>query len=169
MSGLCKKCGLCCRLIPIDIENNKILRDGIQPLDEDFFSQLLPVDIDTIQDYNEIYIQDVLNIYPQAKFFKCRYLVDQNLCTKLEKPQICEDFPSRPFAFIHDECGYCGDQFLKIEMQKQKIRKIKEEIVHYEALIATTKNKKEIDSYTKIIHVHERYIEKYARWGSLDW
>ena len=112
------------------VENNKILRDGIQPLDEDFFSQLLPVDIDTIQDCNEIYIQDVLNIYPEAKFFKCRYLVDQNLCTKLEKPQICEDFPSKPFAFIHDECGYCGDQFLKIEMQKQKIRKIKEEIVH---------------------------------------
>ena len=51
----------------------------------------------------------------------------------------------------------------------QVIRKIKEEIVHYEALIATTKNKKEIDSYTKIIHVHERYIEKYSRWGSLDW
>ena len=54
-------------------------------------------------------------------------------------------------------------------MHKQKIRKIKEEIVHYEALITTSTNKKDIETYSKIIHVHQRYIEKNAIWGALDW
>lgn len=169
MSGLCKKCGLCCRLIPIDLENRKLLRDGIKPLDDDFFAQLEPADLDSLLNNNEDYIQNVQNIYPQAEFFKCKYLIDNNICSKLEKPQDCLDFPLKPFAFIPEDCGYIGEQFLKIETHKQKIRKIKEEIVHYEALIATSNNKKDIDSYKKIIHVHERYIEKYAQFGSLDW
>lgn len=167
MSGLCKKCGLCCRLIPVDVENQKLLRDGIQPLDEDFADQLIPVENALIE--NKIYVQEILDIYPQADFFSCKYLVDCNICSKLEKPEICSNFPSKPFAFIHDDCGYIGDQFLKIELQKQKIRKIKEEIIHYETLIETSNNKKDIESYTKIIHVHQRYIDKYARWGSWDW
>lgn len=169
MSGLCQKCGLCCRLIPVDVENKKLLRDGIQPLDEDFAEHLIPLDYEQLQNDNESYIKNVLSIYPQAEFYKCKYLVDNNLCTKLEKPDICKEFPSKPFAFIHDDCGYTGEQFLKIEMQRQKIRKIKEEIIHYEALIATSTDKKDIESYTKIIHVHQRYIEKYAIWGALDW
>ena len=169
MSGLCKMCGLCCRLIPVDVENRKLLRDGVQPLDETFANQLLPVSYEQLQNDNDEYIKNVLKIYPQAEFFRCKYLVDDNLCTSLDKPEICVDFPIKPFAFIHDECGYVGEQFLKIEMQKQKIRKIKEEIIHYEALVATFNNKKDIESYLKIIHVHQRYIEKYTAWGALDW
>ena len=91
MSGLCKKCGLCCRLIPVDVENQKLLRDGIQPLEKDFASQLLPVNYEQLQNDNEEYIKNVLKIYPQAEFYRCKYLVDDNLCTSLDKPEICKD------------------------------------------------------------------------------
>ena len=49
---------------------------------------------------------------------------------------------------------------------KQKVRKYKEEIVYYEAMIAS--GCKEEKAYLKIIDSLRRFIDKYAIYGSHD-
>ena len=167
MNDFCNRCGICCRLIPIDIEGYAILRNGVSFLDEEFFESLIAMDLEEARNINEIYVEKVLNSFPQATFYRCKFISPANLCTKLEIPPACQDYPSHPFACIPDECGYYGEIFIKAEEIKQKIRKYKEEIVYYEAMIAS--GCKEEKVYLKIITSLNRFIEKYAPYGSEDW
>lgn len=160
MNNFCNKCGLCCKLIPA--YNGNIIRDGIQPV-EDFF---IPLDIDTAITINEDYVKKVQNLIPNAEFYTCKYLKN-NCCAHPNMPEACKIFPNSAIAIINDDCGYFGEIFIKHETLKQKIRKLKEEIIHYEALIAT--NPKEKNSYQKIINSHQHFIKKYQVFGSSNW
>ncbi len=160
MSNFCNHCGLCCKLIPA--YNGNIIRDGFQPV-ENFFTQL---ELSTAININEDYVQNVQNIFPQAEFYTCNYL-SNNRCTNPNKPDNCKNFPASALALIPDECGYYGEIFIKNETLKQKIRKLKEEIIHYEAQILS--NPKEKNSYQKIINSHKNYIKKYEPFGAQNW
>ena len=62
-----------------------------------------------------------------------------------------------------------GEVFLKNENFKQKIRRLKEEIVNYEAIISVSSEKQERESFEKIIKFHRKFINKYSAYGSQDW
>ncbi len=141
----CKKCGECCKNIAVDFEKMVMFRDGIQTLSSEFAKML-----ERNENRGNITI------------CSCKYLKN-NLCTNSNKPQECIDYPSSPFAFLQEDCGYEGYIFLKNEHIKQKVRKLKEEILHYETLLSQDK------SVQKIINRHNAFIVKYKMYGSDDW
>lgn len=161
MKTFCNKCGLCCKLIPA--VNGKIIRDDFQDIEDFFF----PIDISAAQNINENYVKNVQSNFPETIFYKCSFLSETNICTNPNPPENCKKFPNSPLALIHEECGYSGEIFVKFEALKQRIRKLKEEIIYYEAQIAT--NPKEKNNYQKIIKSHNNYIKKYEQFGSLNW
>lgn len=165
MDNLCIHCGNCCRFIPVDMSKKLILRDSIQPLSKEFETMLVPQSLSALQNINEIYPEIVLN--SEIKFYRCKYLLNENVCSNPQRPEGCKNFPSSPFALLPNDCGYIGMQFLKLEEFKQKIRKMKEEILHYEALIIEEpKNER---AYHMIIERLKKYIDKYSIYGSEDW
>lgn len=146
---LCNKCRECCRKIAVDFDRKIVYKDGVEALTEDFASML-----------------EAVEKRENITFCKCKYL-ENNVCSNPNKPEECIKYPSSPFAFIPEECGYYGEIFLKNENIKQKIRKLKEEIIHYEAEIIT--NKSEQNQLRKIIEKHQAFIDKYKIYGSENW
>lgn len=167
MTNFCNHCGTCCKLIPANIEKQLLYRDGIQHLDDDFISLLEPLNFEDAVKINECYVNKVRAIFPDSKFYTCKNLSQDNLCTSLDKHEFCKTFPSEALALIPDECGYYGEIFIKSEELKQKIRKYKEEIIYYESMIAS--GCKEEKVYTKIIESLNKFIEKYIPFGANDW
>ena len=147
----CTRCGECCKHIAVDFDSKILFFDGIQTLTDEFVQMLIP---DKKKE--------------NITYCKCKYL-KKNLCTNSHKPEICQNYPSSPFAYIPENCGYSGQVFMKLEKEKQKIRKLKEEIIHYEALIKTAYNNSDIKQYEKIINSHKAKINYYGVYGSNDW
>ena len=141
----CNKCGGCCKKIAVDFERGIIYRDGIEPLGEKFKEML-----------------EKTETKDGITFCTCKFLKD-NLCTNPEKPDECADYPSSPFAFLPENCGYEGLIFLKKEHIKQKIRKLKEETADYTAQLSSDKQSE------RIIAHHNTLIEKYKMYGSDSW
>lgn len=141
----CNKCGECCRNIAVDFEKRIVYRDGIQTLSTEL---------------EECLIKN--STRENITFCSCRYLVN-NLCTNPKKPDECIVYPSSPFAFLFDDCAYRGKIFLEQEKVKQKVRKLKEEIIDYETQLASDK------SLQRIIDRHNAFINKYKVYGSEDW
>ena len=141
----CNKCGECCKNIVIDFEKKILYRDGIEPLTQEFEKMLIPFDKKD-----------------NVTLCKCKFL-ENNLCTNSAKPTQCIIFPSSPFAFLPENCGYEGDVFIKLEKEKQKIRKLKEEIIYYNTMLEKDK------SVQRIIDRHQAFIDKYKMYGSHDW
>ena len=160
MNNCCKKCALCCKLIPA--HNGNIIRDSLQPI-ENFYT---PLDINTAININEDYVKKVQNLIPNVEFYTCKYLTN-NQCSHPNMPESCKKFPNSAVAIINDNCEYFGEIFLNHENLKHKIRKLKEEIIHYEALILS--EPKEKSNYQKIINSHQNYIKKYQLFGSSKW
>lgn len=156
MDNLCNKCGLCCKYIPVI--DGMILRDGKQPI----FEGLEP-----LNNLNDSYAKMVQNLFKDSQIYTCRYLSDNNECLHPQKPEICKNFPSGATSVIPENCGYSGAIFLEKEKLKQKIRKMKEEIIHYEALMQ--ESPKDSENYQKIITARKNYIEKYKDYGSENW
>lgn len=147
----CIKCGECCRKIPVDFERGLMYRDGIQNLTDEFKKMLSPV---------------VNN--GEISYCICKYLRG-NLCSNPNKPDICTNYPSSPFAYLPDGCVQAGNVFIESEKIKQRIRKLKEEIIDYNILIGTVTNKFERNGLMKIIKRHQQFIDKYSEYGSNDW
>lgn len=167
MEVLCNHCGMCCRVIPVDIENNILVRDGFQVIDDNFAENLIPISLDEAMDVDLEYVERIQELFPDISFCKCRHLTDENKCGLGTLPALCNKFPSSPLAFVPDCCGYLGAVFLKNEELKRKIRMIKEEILDYESLIAS--GDKDSASYKKIIENLTRFITKYNDFGSQNW
>lgn len=142
-NNYCFKCGACCNKIAVDFSKRIIYRDGIQTLTKEFEAMLIPVEKR----------EDIT-------FCSCKFLKNQ-LCINPDKPQECTNYPSSPFAFLPEGCGYYGLIFAKRENFMQKIRKMEEEIIHYEALMNSC-SKDEAKQYAKIIEKHKSFINKYS-------
>lgn len=147
----CIKCGECCRKIPVDFRKQIMYRDGIQPLSDKFKDMLSPV---------------VKN--GEITYCICKYLRG-NLCSNPNKPIECSNFPSSPFAMLPDGCVQAGNVFIESEKIKQRVRKLKEEILEYNILIDTISNKFERRGLLKIIEKHRQFINKYNEYGSDNW
>ena len=146
-----KQCGKCCKQIFVDFEQKLLYFDGIQPLSDDFAEMLVPI-----------------GKKGKITICYCNFLKN-NLCTNPHKPDICSIYPSSPFAYIPESCDFYGEIFLKNEAEKQKVRKMKEEIIHYEAVLKTAKTSKEKQQYVKILKTLTARVQKYSKYGSEDW
>ena len=147
----CNKCGECCKHIAVDFERKILFFFVLQGLTDNFAKMLKSVEKKD-----------------NITYCCCTYLRNGK-CTAEHKPEICQNYPSSPFAYIPENCGFSGDIFIKLEHEKQKIRKLKEDILHYEALIKTTYDSSEIKQYEKIIKHHTGLIDRYKFYGSYDW
>lgn len=167
MKKMCNHCGMCCNLIPVNEDGNYIVRDGFQILEENFSEYLIKLSDKEAREINIDYVDKITKSFPNVKFYKCKYNSNLNICTVNDKPYYCNKFPSTPVAIVPDECSHLGSIFVKNEELKQRIRKIKEEILDYEILISL--KDKDSESYKKIIENLNRFIKKYADFGSNDW
>ena len=94
----------------------------------------------------------------------CDYQTEDDFCSKSKDyKNVSED----TFVFIPEDCDHYGTIFLKLEEVKQKVRKYKEEIIHYEAIIAS--GSKEEKVYKKIIDSLNKFIDKYKTFGADNW
>lgn len=167
MSNHCINCGLCCKLIPVDTGKQCLLRDGSQPLDEDFLKMINFINLETALNINKEYVESIRRVYPQATFYSCKFLTEDNFCSNPNKHKYCISYPSFPLVILHENCGYVGEIFIKSEEIKQKVRKYKEEIIYYEAMIASDCKDKNV--YIKILDSLSRFIDKYRKFGADDW
>jgi hypothetical protein len=147
-NDFCNKCGECCRRIKADLEAKVLYWDGKQPLTEDFACMLKKTS--------------------EPEIYSCKFLRD-NMCTNPDKPEICINYPSSPFAELPDECTYSGYIFMRNEKIKQQIRKLKEEIIHYNAIIDSITDKKEQNQLQKIVASRQKLIDRYKEYGSENW
>lgn len=141
----CNQCGACCKNIAVDFDKKILFRDGVQTLSDEFVNMLIK-----------------LENKGSTTICKCKFL-QGNLCANPNKPKECQDFPSSPFAFLPEDCGYEGEIFIKLENVKQKIRNLKEEIIYYNAILESDKSVK------RIIERHQAFIDKYKMYGSENW
>ena len=167
MNVYCNGCGMCCKLIPVKDGDCILVRDGFQIIDDDFFSGLYELSEDNAKNINQSYVESILNLFTDVKFYGCKHLSSENKCTLEEMPSVCAKFPSTPVAIIPDECSCMGDIFIKNEQLRRKIRMIKEEILDYEILIEN--GDKNSASYRKIIDNLTRFVIKYRDFGSDNW
>lgn len=95
---------------------------------------------------------------------KCSYLTKENTCSKSTE---YKNISGETNIYIPENCEHYGTLFLKLEEIKQKVRKYKEEIVYYEAMI--TSGCKEEKVYLKIIDSLNKFIDKYIPFGAENW
>lgn len=102
-------------------------------------------------------------------FYKCKHLLADNLCGIYKnRKDLCDVFPSTPWAVVPPGCGFEGWLFEKREEIKQKIRKQKEVLLSLEILLQTANPELTVkinDSIEKI----KNEIKSYAKYGSSDW
>jgi len=161
MNNFCEYCGLCCKIIPE--KDGVVIRDGVCA-DTSFF---VPLTREEALSVSEKFVLDLEKVFGRIKFCKCKYITNDNVCKNLQKPDKCKNFPLTELAIVPEECCYIGEVFLRREELKSKVRKYKEEIIHYESLINSGDRDK--NSYKKIINNLQKFIDKYALYGSADW
>ena len=61
MEELCNRCGMCCKLIPVDIDKQLLLRDGLQEINPTFMDSLIPMSLEDARLVNEYYVENVQN------------------------------------------------------------------------------------------------------------
>ena len=161
MNNFCEYCGLCCKIIPE--KDGMIIKDGVCT----DTSRFVPLTREDALSVSKKFVLDLEKIFGKIKFYRCKYITDDNVCRNPKIPDECKNFPSTELAIVPEECCYIGEVFLKREDLKSKVRKYKEEIIHYESLINSGDKNKE--SYRKIIKNLQKFIDKYALYGSKDW
>ena len=178
---LCHMCGKCCRLSTTSRtykELKKLVREGDEGATEFLrvFEPYSSIDEarkaskETVDNIVEALLENDAYDETQLTFYKCRYIQDDNLCgIYKDRPELCERFPSTPWAVVPPGCGFEGWLFQQREEKKQNIRRMKEDILSLEVMLKKTNNldemKKILDTIDKIKHT----INLYAKYGSSDW
>lgn len=168
---LCKMCGKCCRVVA-SVSHEELVKnanEGEQSAIEflEFFEPYK-----SYKDAMEVDEATVKNIpdYKSKTFYKCRFLQDNNLCSRYEtRLEVCKNFPSSPWAVIPPGCGFEGWLFVEREKHKQRIRKLKEEQIFYKAKLKTNIPNKEKKLYEKLIKKIDERISIMDKYGSKDW
>ena len=105
-----------------------------------------------------------MNIFCKHCDIDCIYLTEDGICSKSKNS---ENISCDKNILIPENCEHYGRLFLKLEEIKQKVRKYKEEIIYYEAMIASGCKEEKI--YKKIIDSLNKFIEKYNTFGAKNW
>jgi len=178
---LCKMCGMCCRVATTTIpysEIQKMCEDGDQGA-KDFLSIFEPYSsVDKAREVSAEIVDNIINglkadgKYDEQNltFYKCKYIRDDNLCGNYEnRPLLCKHFPASPWAIVPPGCGFEGWLFMKREETKQKIRKVKEDLLEMQLLKMKTTNP---EILLKIFAVEKKMhdsIEMHKKHGSDNW
>lgn len=160
MDNECKNCRLCCKIIPE--KNGVIIRDQFIKSCGDF----VEISLENAIKINREYVKKIQNNLGETKFYKCRFISDDNICMN-PNSELCRNFPSNGISIVPDECTFSGKIFLLHEEIKQKVRKTKEEILYYETMIISDRKNKR--NYERIIKSLEKFTEKYKPLGSDMW
>ncbi|MCD8378581.1 MAG: YkgJ family cysteine cluster protein, partial [Candidatus Gastranaerophilales bacterium] len=169
---LCRQCGKCCRVVVALISHDELVRKASKG---DKSSMEFLELFEPYNSYKDAMLEDksiVLNIpdYENKTFYKCRFLNDDNLCSRYEtRLEVCRIFPSSPWTVLPPDCGFVGWLFVEREAHKKKIRKLKEGRLYYQTKIKTNITRKEKQLYQKLINKIDERIKLYDKFGSKDW
>ena len=178
---LCHMCGKCCRVVTTSLsyaELKQMEQDGDKGA-VDFLSLFVPYDsIESARNVDAGVVDNIINrlksdgSFDEKKitFYGCKYLQDNNLCSRYEtRLDLCKHCPSTPWSIVPPGCGFEGWLFWQREEIKQKIRKSKEELLELKLLRMRTKNENTLQKINIVEHKIQRGIDFYKKYGSENW
>lgn len=178
---LCHMCGKCCRVVTTSIsyaELKQMEQDGDKGA-VDFLSLFVPYDsIESARNVDAGVVDNIINRLKSdgsfdengITFYGCKYLQDNNLCSRYEtRLDLCKHCPSTPWSIVPPGCGFEGWLFWQREEIKQKIRKSKEELLELKLLRMRTKDENTLQKIDIVEHKIQRGIDFYKKYGSENW
>ena len=178
---LCHMCGKCCRVVTTSIpyaELKQMAQDGDKGA-VDFLSLFVPYDsIESARNVDAGVVDNIINRLKsdgsfdenEITFYGCKYLQDNNLCSRYEtRLDLCKHCPSTPWSIVPPGCGFEGWLFWQREEIKQKIRKSKEELLELKLLRMRTKDENTLQKIDIVEHKIQRGIDFYKKYGSENW
>ncbi len=178
---LCNMCGKCCRVVTTSISYKKLLEMSAKGDKgaKDFLSLFLPyesieaarkVDAEVVDNIINRLIDDGNYREDEITFYGCKYLQDNNLCSRYEnRLDLCRHCPSSPWSIVPPGCGFEGWLFWQREEIKQKIRRSKEELLELKLLRMRTKDEETLKRISSVEHKITKNIEAYKKYGSENW
>lgn len=177
---LCLMCGKCCRVAttPKSYEELLELANNGDESAKEFLEIFEPYP--SVEAARTVCSKTVDNVLKQLvdmvgspqkiTFYKCRHIGDDNLCGIYQNRfEVCQRFPSSPWAVIPPGCGYEGWLFQKREELKQKIRRQKEFLIELEIELKRVKDPEMIKKVEEAIAKTKNIIDAFAQYGSHDW
>lgn len=178
---LCHMCGKCCRVVTTSLsyaELKQMEQDGDKGA-VDFLSLFVPYDsIESARNVDAGVVDNIINRLKsdgsfdekEITFYGCKYLQDNNLCSRYEtRLDLCKHCPSTPWSIVPPGCGFEGWLFWQREEVKQKIRKSKEELLELKLLRMRTKDENTLQKINIVEHKIQRGIDFYKKYGSENW
>jgi len=178
---LCKMCGKCCRMstTPYSYEELQAsVAEGHRGA-IDFLEIFEPYpSIEEARKHDAEIVDNIIkNLKADGKFdekkltfYRCRHIMDNNLCgIYLDRKILCDNFPSSPWAVAPPGCGFEGWLFQKREEVKQKVRKLKEDLLDFELLLKEEQSPERTTKLKDAIEKTKDIINYYAKYGSADW
>ena len=178
---LCLMCGGCCRVVTTKIpykEMQTMASEG----DEgaiDFLELFEPFkSIKAARNADEKIVDNIINALKENNafepenltFYRCRHLLKNNLCGIYQnRKELCNRFPSSPWAVIPPGCGFEGWLAQKRNEIVQKVRKQKENLLMAENLLSKATTQKQQKEALKTIKNIKQSIDLYKKYGANDW
>lgn len=145
----CRKCGVCCKCASPSASCLKLLEKAAsgEEFARDFFSIFVPHS--SIEETKAIYptiversikalrkrINENNTDESALTFYRCRYYSEDNECLIYEdRPELCREFPSSPFAILEENCAFynwsqeCREKYKVLMNELDKLKKMKKEL-----------------------------------------
>ena len=177
---LCKKCGLCCKVVvpSYSLDEIKKMAENNEKEAIDFLRIFVPYDShDDIPEYGKEHYNQIIetmredeNFSPESvTVFHCRFINDDLTCSIYsERPDCCRRAPHTGWSLFAPTCGYSGWQFLQRERQKQEVRKLKE-IVYEIDMIGDPNRLYQGMTIPELKAFAEQKIKPYEKYGAKNW
>lgn len=178
---LCHMCGKCCRVVTTSIPYSQLLKmsKSGDKAANDFLSLFVPYDsVEAARKVDETVVDNIIHHLKidgkfnenEITFYFCKYLGDDNLCSRYEtRLDLCKHCPSTPWSIVPPGCGFEGWLFWQREEVKQKIRLAKEELLELKLLKLRTKDEETLNKITLVEQKIQRNIDMYKKFGSENW
>lgn len=178
---LCHMCGKCCRVVTTSIPYPRLV-EMAKKFDRgarDFLSLFVPYESEeAARKVDAEIVDNIINRlkddgnYEKDKitFYGCKYLLDNNLCSRYEtRLELCRHCPSSPWVIVPPGCGFEGWLFWEREKIKQKVRRLKEELIELKLLRAKTPNPDIVKKIEIVEQKIQKNIDAYKKYGSQNW
>lgn len=177
---LCRMCGKCCKVATTDTpytEIKKMAEEGDQGA-LDFLDTFEPfANIEEARKVAPDVVNNIIEKYEEDNkstenitFYTCKHLREDNLCGRYDdRKTLCRHFPASPWAIVPPGCGFEGWLFLKREEIKQKIRKVKEELIELQLLKTKVKDDATLKKISAVEENMYKSINTYKKYGSENW
>ena len=178
---LCHMCGKCCRVVTTSTPYKKLLEmaNSGDKGAKDFLSLFVPfnsieearkVDSEIVDNIINRLIDDGKYNENEITFYTCKYLQDDNLCSRYEtRLDLCKHCPSSPWSIVPPGCGFEGWLFWQREEIKQKIRRSKEDLLELKLLRMRTNDKDTLQKISSVENKILNNINAYKKYGSENW